>query len=82
MQTLVDQFVRERRYLKNVPPARDYWGSRIAQLRDCGVSAVGVNTAGRALNAFSRLGHQEDHFAELARIPRLKEDKTQPWPDQ
>lgn len=98
MQNLFEQFVKERKYLKNVtpkteawywdswkalgdgleaatPPAKTEWMGRIAALRDRGVTAVSVNTYARAINAFLKWGHEEGHFREVIRIPRLKEEK-------
>ncbi len=56
-------------------PPKDRWLTQTATLRDRGVSATSVNTYARAINAFLRWGHEEGHFAELVRIPRLKQEQ-------
>ncbi len=85
------EFITERTYLKGVSPATVNWYrssfkafegaldskhavvGRIAQLRKTN-SAISVNTYLRCINAYFRWLHEE-HKAELARIPRLKEEQ-------
>ena len=79
--TSFDSFVNERKYLHNVSPQtiRWYYLSRrawerfqpdfVINARKSGVSAITVNSYGRALNAYFR-------WAKLdTRIPRLKEEQ-------
>jgi integrase/recombinase XerD len=77
------EFVRERKFLKNVTPRTLSWyaqswkswqkhggdpKSYVINLRESGVSATGVNSYARALNAYFR-------WAGLPTIPKLKEEQ-------
>lgn len=84
MLTDFDAFVKERRYLHNVSEATIKWsylslrawerfGSDapdfVINARKSGVSAITVNSYGRALNSYFRWS------GNTTRIPRLKEEQ-------
>lgn len=77
------EFVRERKFLKNVTPRTLSWyeqswkswqkhggdpKSFVINLREAGVSAIAVNSYARALNAYF-------NWAGLPKIPKLKEEQ-------
>jgi integrase/recombinase XerD len=78
------EFVRERKFLKNVTPRTLSWyeqswkswlkhggdpKSYVVNLREAGVSAISVNSYARALNAYFRWAGLEH------RIPKLREEQ-------
>lgn len=77
------EFVRERKFLKNVTPRTLSWYAQswkswqkhggdpktyVINLREAGVSAISVNTYARALNAYF-------NWSGLPLIPKLKEEQ-------
>jgi integrase/recombinase XerD len=87
-----DEFIMERKYLKNVSPKTIVWYTqsfrafegameskaaivtRIAELRDRGLSAISVNTYLRCVNAYLNWLRTE-HNQPFLKIPRLKEEQ-------